>query len=172
VNAPYQLARQHIGLREIPGPQHEPKIVQMFADVGHAWVKDDETAWCAAFVGSMLKRAGFPHTGMLTARSYLKWGEEVPLTSAQPGDLVIFSRGTSSWQGHVGFFVGQTASHIRVLGGNQGNMVNEALYSKSSLLGVRRLPQPAEPAKEPATAPSFWTALVDFIVKLLRGSKP
>ena len=125
---------------EWAGSDHNPKIVQMFADVGHSWVKDDETAWCAAFVGSMLKRSGLPHTGKLNARSYLNWGVGVPLEMAERGDLVVFTRGDpNGWQGHVGFYSGHDDKYVYVLGGNQSNQVNIKPYSRKRLLGVRRV---------------------------------
>lgn len=62
------------GLKEIVGGQHERQIVAFFAEAGHPWVKDDETAWCAAFEHAMLGRAGIKGTGSLAARSYLDWG--------------------------------------------------------------------------------------------------
>ena len=42
-------AYKHLGLTEIRDDANNPEIVAMFADVGHPRVKDDETAWCAAF---------------------------------------------------------------------------------------------------------------------------
>ena len=68
--AAYRLAETFRGLKEIAGPRDEAKIVQMFAAVGHAWVKDDETAWCAAFVGAMIERVGLISTKALNARSH------------------------------------------------------------------------------------------------------
>ena len=139
-NQAYQLARADEGTWEY-ADGHNPKILQYFADVGHGWVKDDETAWCAAFVGAMLKRAGMPQTGKLNARSYLDWGDEVALDGAQEGDIVVFWRGTpDGWQGHVGFFVRRAGVSIEVLGGNQANQVNVKRYPVDRLLGVRRAP--------------------------------
>lgn len=139
-NQAYQLARADEGTWEY-ADGHNPKILQYFADVGHGWVKDDETAWCAAFVGAMLKRAGMPQTGKLNARSYLDWGDEVALDDAQEGDIVVFWRGTpDGWQGHVGFFVRRAGVSIEVLGGNQANQVNVKRYPVDRLLGVRRAP--------------------------------
>jgi hypothetical protein len=60
------------------------------------------------------------------------------LADAQTGDIVIFSRGSKSWQGHVGFFVKTAGAMIEVLGGNQSDAVNIQRYAKSRLLGVRR----------------------------------
>jgi uncharacterized protein (TIGR02594 family) len=135
----YDLARADLGTWEWSNG-HNPKVVQYFADVGHDWVKDDETAWCAAFVGAMLKRAGMTHTGKLNARSYLDWGEPVALEDAQEGDVAIFSRGNpSGWQGHVAFFVKDDGANLQVLGGNQRNQVNVSKYPKSRLLGIRRM---------------------------------
>lgn len=123
-----------LGLSEISGSKDEPRIVQMFADVGHSWVKDDETAWCAAAVGSWLKKAGKPHTGSLTARSYLQWGRAT--TAPKRGDVVVFTRGTG-WQGHVALYLGEEAGRVWVIGGNQSNRVSITSYPKSKLLGYR-----------------------------------
>ncbi len=135
----YDLARADLGTWEW-SDGHNPKVLKYFKDVGHDWVEDDETAWCAAFVGAMLKRAGLPHTGKLNARSYLKWGEIIDLKDAQEGDVVVFSRGDpNGWQGHVAFFVKEDGTKLQVLGGNQSNQVNIAKYPKSRLLGIRRM---------------------------------
>jgi len=145
-NQAYELARADEGTWEW-ADGHNPKVVKYFADVGHSWVKDDETAWCAAFVGAMLKRAGMPHTGKLNARSYLDWGDEVALEDAQEGDIVVFWRGTpDGWQGHVGFFVRRAGVSIEVLGGNQANQVNVKRYPVDRLLGVRRAPSTIKPS--------------------------
>jgi len=85
----YIMASEEMGLRELRGPDNNPSVVQFFADVGHGWVKDDETAWCAAFVGAMLERAGLRSTRALNARSYLDWGEEVQLKDAKVGDILV-----------------------------------------------------------------------------------
>lgn len=147
----YENARRELGTWEWKDG-HNPKIVQWFADVGHDWVKDDETAWCAAFVGAMLKSAGIPHTGALNARSYQDWGRPVDLKDARPGDVVVFSRGDpAGWQGHVGFFVREVGGNIVVLGGNQANQVNERAYSKDRLLAVRRHAAPAKTSAAQST---------------------
>jgi uncharacterized protein (TIGR02594 family) len=110
----------------------------MYASVGHDWVEHDSVAWCAAFVGHCLEKAGLRSTRRLNARSYLDWGIAVDLADAQEGDIVIFSRGSKSWQGHVGFFVKTSGTMIDVLGGNQSDAVTIQRYAKSRLLGVRR----------------------------------
>jgi uncharacterized protein (TIGR02594 family) len=134
----YDLAKAEIGTVEWSKGDN-PKVVAYFKDSGNAGVKNDATAWCAAFVGAMLARAGVKGTGKLNARSYLDWGVPVARSDARPGDVVVFRRGNSSWQGHVAFFVKDRGAIIDVLGGNQSDAVNVKGYSASQLLGIRRL---------------------------------
>ena len=162
------LAEKEIGTWEWKDG-HNPKILAYFKDAGHPQIKDDETAWCAAFVGAMLKRSGSQGTGSLVARSYLNWGEPVDLADAKPGDIVVFARGNSTWQGHVGFFVKRQGAFIEVLGGNQSNQVNIQRYSTANLLGVRRekLSLPQTPAAPEPFNLIQW--LIDAIGRLLKG---
>ncbi len=145
----YEIAKKNVGLKEWPGAKHNPEIVAMFEAADNGWVKDDETPWCAAFVGAILGQAGMSGTGRLNARSYLNWGEAVDLAKAVQGDIVVFWRGTrDGWQGHVGFFSGLKDGKVQVLGGNQGNAVSIAEYPVSRLLSVRRAkPRRASPAQ-------------------------
>lgn len=145
----YELAKAEVGTVEWT-KGNNPKVVAYFKDSGNPGVTDDETAWCAAFVGAMLKRAGIKGTGKLNARSYLDWGTPVDRKDAQPGDVVIFKRGSSSWQGHVAFFVKDRGALIDVLGGNQSNAVNVKGYQSAALLGIRRPPK-AQVKKTPKT---------------------
>ena len=148
MNTAYKIAQDYIGLEEIPGSKNSEQIVQFFADAGHKWVKDDETPWCAAFVNSVLASAGVAGTGKLNARSFLQWGEEVPLHEAKPGDVVVFWRKDRKGPyGHVAFFDSENAKSIRVLGGNQDNKVCYKSYAKSRLLSIRRAPTPKPPRK-------------------------
>ena len=145
----YKLAEAEIGTLEVVGKNHNPKVVAYFKDAGHPEIVDDETAWCAAFVGAMLERAGIRSTRKLNARSYMEWGVPVGLEDAQMGDVVVFQRGDSAWQGHVGFYVGHGSTKITVLGGNQSNKVSTAPYPVAKLLGVRRWVDTPETAPTP-----------------------
>ena len=134
----YDLARLEIGTYEWAEGSN-PRVDAYFDDVGYPSMTD-ETAWCAAFVGAMLKRCGLPHTGKLTARSYLDWGKPVDLSKAEPGDVVVLWRGSpNSWQGHVGFYDRQADGNVYLLGGNQRDMVNVSGYSIDKVLSVRRM---------------------------------
>ena len=139
-----EVAGGYIGETEISGAQDNPKIVAMFKKSGNAWVEDDETPWCAAFVGAVLHDLGVKGTMKLNARSYLDWG--TPVDEPKPGDVVVFWRGKKDgWQGHVAFFVRyDDKGRIVVIGGNQGDAVSLKPYAVSRLLGFRRPPIEAE----------------------------
>jgi uncharacterized protein (TIGR02594 family) len=163
MNTAYTLAETEIGTVEWKDGSN-PKVVAYFKDAGHPTVTDDATAWCAAFVGAMLARSGRNGTGMLNARSYLNWGTAVERKDAQPGDIVVLSRGKSTWQGHVGFFVRDNGSTITILGGNQADAVNRRAYrvDGGQLLGIRRGYTPVQaPVPEAPPAKTNW--LLDLI---------
>ena len=135
---PFDIARSYIGTTEGPGPAENPIIMEMYASVGHDWVEHDSVAWCAAFVGHCLERAGIRSTRKLTARSYLHWGVPVETADAQQGDIGVIPRGSSGWQGHVFFIDRIEGPWVWGLGGNQDDAVNVKRYPVSKLLGVRR----------------------------------
>jgi uncharacterized protein (TIGR02594 family) len=104
------------------------------------------TEWCAAFVNSVLEESNIPsnndHRYPLTARAFLDWGQRVSKEDIQPGDVVVFPRGASSWQGHVGFYLKTEVingiQYYLILGGNQSNKVSIVTYRASRALGIRR----------------------------------
>lgn len=135
---PFDIARGYIGTTEGPGLADNPVIMEMYASVGQTHVEHDSVAWCAAFVGHCLEKAGIRSTRKLTARSYLDWGIPIEVQDAQQGDIGIIPRGTSSWQGHVFFIDRIEGKWVWGLGGNQDDAVNVKRYPVSKLLGVRR----------------------------------
>lgn len=134
-----EIAWADLGTAEVAGAQHNPKVVQYFAEVGRADVTDDETAWCAAFAGACLVKSGLSihpdKNRRLLARSFLDVGTEI--SDLRVGALVVLKRGSDPTAGHVGFVQSWTDSTIAVLGGNQGNKVSVANYSRADLLGIR-----------------------------------
>lgn len=128
-----QEAQKFIGLKETKGPQHTPEIVQFWKDIRRGGIKNDETPWCAAFVGAMLERAGVPSSRFESARSYESWG--VALKVPVQGCVVVFSRDGG---GHVGFVVGQDkAGNLLVLGGNQSDAVNVKAFQRARVTAYR-----------------------------------
>ena len=71
----YTVAQSMIGLSETRGAVHNPSILEMYRLAGHGEIRNDETPWCAAFVGACLKLSGFANSGRLNARSYLNFGQ-------------------------------------------------------------------------------------------------
>jgi uncharacterized protein (TIGR02594 family) len=131
------IALSQIGIKEIVGKKHNKEVLKYFSEIGHGWVKDDETAWCSAFVNWVCKKAGLDYSGKLNARSWLDIGENV--TEPKLGDIVVFWRDKpDSWKGHVAFFIRETPNWIYVLGGNQNNQVKISAYPKKRLLEYRR----------------------------------
>ncbi len=97
------------------------------------------TPWCAAMVNACERAVGKKGTGLLNARSFLNYGSKIELGWARPGDIVIFTRGGSSWQGHVAYFVSRSDERtINVIGGNQSNQVCYQKYPIRRILGIRR----------------------------------
>ena len=122
----FTQARAYIGLREIPGPKHNPTILKWWEAI-KAPFRDDETSWCGGFVGGVLAESGLPVVkGAPAARSWLNYGE--PFSKPVLGCMVVFWRGSKTgWFGHVGFLVGlDKAGNLMVLGRNQGDMVSAA----------------------------------------------
>lgn len=126
-------AEKHLGTREIKGPKHEPRIVRWWKAIKRGGIKDDETPWCAAFVGGCLEAVGVLSSRYESARSYLDWGRDVK--EPVVGCIVVFSR---IGGGHVGFVVGRSESgDLLVLGGNQSDAVNIALFPRHRVLSYR-----------------------------------
>jgi uncharacterized protein (TIGR02594 family) len=123
------IAKAEIGVRE---GRDDARIAEYLSTVGAS--KGD--AWCSAFLEWVMRQAGHKGPGKPTARAWRHWFE--PLKQPSLGCLVVLWRNSPlSWQGHVGLWVGETASHFRLLGGNQDNQVCTKLYPKSQLLSLR-----------------------------------
>lgn len=126
-------ARLQLGTREIKGPRHEPRILAWWRAIKRGGIKDDETPWCAAFVGGCLEAVGLRSSRFESARSYLEWG--VPLTLPAVGCIVVLRRPGG---GHVGFLVGTNVDDdLVILGGNQDDAVSIDVFWRGRLLGYR-----------------------------------
>lgn len=134
-----QTARSLIGTDEKIRGRNNPVVVAMYAKVGHAEVKNTSVPWCAAFVGAMLEEQGFTSTRSLLARSYLKWGIELP--APRPGCVVVLRRPVNGaddgFSGHVGFFLSETPTTVTLLGGNQADSVCVRTFNRKFVLGYR-----------------------------------
>jgi len=128
-----------------------PNIINAYKEVG-APQSSDSVAWCAAFVGYVLKTSGLPYLkGNLSSVAYARYGNEVSLndpTQWRKWDIIVWKHTSKPGTGHVSFLTGVTKSGVTVLepasafGGNQGDKVRVSKYpyrgSDMVLIGVRR----------------------------------
>ena len=129
------IARRDIGLREIKGPKHAGRIVQMLQKLG-AWWRDDETPWCGVAVGAWLTAAGLPiPKHYYRALAWGDYGQPCPGGPAHGAIAVLTRKGG----GHVGLVTGITPNgmHVRLLGGNQNDAVNETWFPASRITAYR-----------------------------------
>ena len=170
-NAPWlDYAREFIGTRELPGESHNPVVLEFSQILGlgdYMTTDDTEHPWCAVYTGACLEMTGYLSTRKANAKSYLDWGQQVPLAQAQVGDIAVFHRGSpGSAAGHVGFIVGfdLRKNKIHILGGNQNNEVNIQPYDIGSLVGIRR------PNPESVVWPLPESEILPTVYELLEGT--
>ena len=130
----FTWAKTRIGVKEIVGAAHNP-IVLDFWKLGKVAldVRDDETAWCAAFANAALEVTGYRGTRSGRARSFA----ESPLfkpCDMRVGSILVFSSSAGPNNGHVGFVESVTDTHANVVGGNQGNAVSTAPFPLSRIV--------------------------------------
>ncbi len=161
----FQLAvnLSKMGVAEQAGDQDDAFIRFCLGRVGLPNAHD-ETAWCSAFATTVHEMLGLKTSTAITlpsghvvhraaARSWLRFGVDLPRAEWRPGDVCVFKRGTGHQpgrevldaQGHVAFFSrlidGQsdgTGPMVEVCGGNQANKITIASFPLVQLLAVRR----------------------------------
>lgn len=126
------------GTAEIVGPRHS-RIIMGWAERLGIWYPNDETPWCGLFVAHVIQTT-FPDmalpSNVLGAQQWLNFG--VKLDGPALGAVVVFWRGSPrSWKGHVGFYYGETRTHILCVGGNQSNTVSVTRIAKNRVKGYR-----------------------------------
>lgn len=129
------IARKDLGLKEIAGKQNHPRILKAFEAVGAKWLDNDEFAWCAAILALWLIEAKFPYPkNAYRALSWITYGAgyTVPMLGA-------IGVKTRHGGGHVGIVTGVTTcgKYVRLLGGNQDNMVKESFYPVTAFSSFR-----------------------------------
>ena len=124
------IAQKEIGEHEIVGGEN-PRIIEYHNSCTlHA--KEDEIAWCSAFVNWVMQQVGFKGTRSAWAQSWAEWGKEVePVVGA----IVVFRWDNGS--GHVGFITAWDDNDVEVLGGNQADSVCKTRFSWSHVISIR-----------------------------------
>ncbi len=127
------------GRRRTDGPNI--KLVNRIKVATGNSIDTRKVPWCAFWIGTTLEESGMKSTKSGMARSYLKWGRQIELDDAKPGDVVVTWRGKhdDGVTGHVFYYLGRTPDGgILGLGGNQGDSVSVQAFATTKLLGVRR----------------------------------
>ena len=131
-----QVARGELGVKEIPGQQDNPRILEYHKTVGLS--ESEATPWCSSFVYWCLKKAGVSTAGgTAAAKSWLTASSMQTLEKAVYGCIVVLNRPPNPALGHVGFYVGSEGSRILLLGGNQGDKVSISGYPVDRVAGLR-----------------------------------
>lgn len=131
------IAERYDGLTE---RGNRSQLAQLFADSLDISIDPRRTAWCAAFVNSVLAQAGKPTSGSIESISFIAWGHAVK--SPEGGDVVVMKGVSRRSPTHVGFFVGSALvngrTYYKILGGNQGNMVRVSWFPAAKVIAIRR----------------------------------
>jgi len=132
----YNCALNEIGKREVGNTNNGPEITRyrQLAQCG-----DPGDPWCAIFANAMFalcKQPAVPGTKSPSSQSFRDNPKFVKLSGPALGAVVVFWRESpNSGKGHVGFYRGESAESVYVLGGNEGNMVQIEPITKNQLIG-------------------------------------
>lgn len=129
-----KIARQYEGVAEIQGPATNKTIAAWIKKLG-AWWSGDAVPWCGLFVAAVMLEAGLPYPVLYPqAKAWSSYGSRLRTQFLAPGAILVFGR---KGGGHVGFYIGEDATHYHVFGGNQKNEVNIMRIEKSRLIASR-----------------------------------
>jgi len=93
--------------------------------------------WTSAFPEWVMQQTGRFGPRTPQARKWMEWGRAVE--TLRPGCIaVLWRRSPDSWQGHVGFYLGQDGEgRLTILSGNSRDSVRISTVSRDRLLGCR-----------------------------------
>ncbi|OWK30967.1 TIGR02594 family protein [Sphingomonas mucosissima] len=147
IGAPWmRVALAEMGVQEARGAANNKRIMEYHAATTLG-SQADSVPWCASFVNWVLAQVNIRGTRSAAAASFtdMNWGRA--LETPRYGAIIHLrqkrrsnDRSTGSSSGnHVAFFVSQTATHIKLLGGNQSDSVKESNFSLASydVKGIR-----------------------------------
>ena len=137
-DAPWMpFAFGEMGVKEIPGIEDNPRIVEYHASTAGPRRVKDETPWCSSFVNWCVTQAGLDGTRRKSARSWLRWGvQSLPTIGSV---CVLWRVNPVGVYGHVGFYLGRTGNNVILLGGNQKNSVCVSTYPAARVLQNRTI---------------------------------
>jgi uncharacterized protein (TIGR02594 family) len=131
----FAIAKGEEGIKEFTDARNNPEVVKYLkscSKLGASSQRNDETAWCSAFVNWCVEKAGFEGTESAAARSWMNWGKSIAAPTV--GCIVVLRRTSNPAFGHVGFWVKEQDGRVFMLGGNQSDSVNVTAFDKSRVL--------------------------------------
>ena len=132
------------GTMEAPGNKNNAVIVNWAKETktkDDNWYSADSIPWCGLFMAVVAQRSQWPVPQLpLSALSWARFGKATDI--AMLGDVLVFTR---KGGGHVGLYVGESATTYYVLGGNQSDKVCISELSKTRIHAIRRPPYRVQP---------------------------
>lgn len=133
----YDIAKKYIGLKEIEGDEHNPKIMEWVNRLGFQskyGIDSDEIPWCATFANGVLLEFGLQGSGSPRAKSFLDIGTTYNIGDNLPDKP--FAILAVSHRGYVNPNVKEGSGHVEIvdpysitkdgynpIGGNVSNQV-------------------------------------------------
>jgi uncharacterized protein (TIGR02594 family) len=124
-----------LGIEEKKDDQgHENLGIEAFIAQAHCGKLGD--AWCAIWANAKLEQCGIMGTRNPSSQSFCNNPNFVKLDGPALGAIAVYWRESrTSGKGHVGFYMGETATHILTLGGNESDAVRKEFEDKAKWLG-------------------------------------
>ena len=123
----YAWAQKEVGFHETGNNQGIEKYIAL------AKCGAPGDPWCAIFANAALEASGVRGTRSASSQSFRTDPNFVHLSGPAKGAIVVFWRiSKDSGQGHVGFYDKEDPQHVWTLGGNEGDMVQDAPLPKDS----------------------------------------
>lgn len=123
----FKWALHEVGVRELP-ENRGPDIRRYIA---LAKCGEEGQPWCAIFENAAFEATGFHGTRSPGSQSFRTDEHFLKLPGPALGAVTVFWRNSpQSGLGHVGFYRGESADRVHVLGGNEGDMVQIEPFPK------------------------------------------
>lgn len=117
------------GIPEEPNRDNRGPVIRRLIATAKCGSEGDP--YCAVGVNAAFEANGIPGTRSALARSFERDKNFIRLSQPCYGAVTTFWRKSkNSGLGHVGFYIGETANHIYVLGWNQHDDCNQSPFPK------------------------------------------
>lgn len=112
----YSQASKYVGLKEIEGDQHNPKIMEWVQKLGFLskfGINSDEVPWCATFANGVLMEFGLTGSGSPRAKSFLDVGTKYNIGDKLPNKP--FAIVSVSHRGYVSPNKKEGSGHVEIV---------------------------------------------------------